>query len=948
LSEFPSLATEHALTALQDKHSILLTATGALAADWKRRFALSNPSDICQTPDILHWQSWLETLHQKHCETVPLLNMQELLLWQQVIGNDLLTHDTHLQTRNSAETKAAARELATHARQAYAVMQDYRIATDALAWQGEEAEALARWIEAIHVQLQQPGLQQRTLQAHITDEVLAKLAVSPGHRHETLLLDGFETLSPSRTRLLNKLAQAGCRIFTLKHDDLPPAPLSHTTLSHTALSHTALPFTDWSQAEPAVQFTALNDGREEIHFLAHRCQQILHQQPEAFIGIVIDDAFSTETLAEVMNESLMPQAGAALRPDMQAISMQGPPLSRWPMISQALHIMGLNSGQAVAFEDFSMLLFCPWLKDYSGERIARSTLDATLRQQQQHELQLDRLHQFNAARSVPGLLMVIDSIRQFSTLKSKHYPVDQWVQHIQAFLNELGLSQYLLNEDQKPCNHEIMQINALRDALLSLVAADSIESTLDWSSLFSLLQSACSRIRLTPTPLHPNVAVISRQQSAGIHFDYLLLPGMHEQSFPSAAKALTLLPLSLQRKLDIPFTHSHTCYAHARWLWQQWLSSGAFIDLSYARQVENQDVLPSPLLGDITPTAWTSTAISGVLSMPIETFDDAPDVPLLDENIRGGTGILTAQSACPFRAFASYRLKLKPLEQPEPGIDARIKGELIHAALEHIWMQLRTQAALAALSETERSTLITQAVQQAWLRCKAWVQPPSRQLESQRLQSLLEQWLNIELARAPFRVESIESLHSVELPFDPLPFDPISGSHGATARTFPVSYKIDRIDRDEQNRRILIDYKSGQKQSLSHWLGERPKEPQLPFYATASALADDDAVSFAHVQSGEQMGFNGLARENVGISGIKTCDGKRNNPEDWPLVLEQWRQSLQQLAEEFVTGHCTVTPRDAQACNHCGLEAVCRVGETGALNFAASDDANRDSTENQA
>jgi hypothetical protein len=48
------------------------------------------------------------------------------------------------------------------------------------------------------------------------------------------------------------------------------------------------------------------------------------------------------------------------------------------------------------------------------------------------------------------------------------------------------------------------------------------------------------------------------------------------------------------------------------------------------------------------------------------------------------------QAACPFRAFVELRLGAEDLEVPVPGLDARQRGTLIHAALEVFWTEVRT------------------------------------------------------------------------------------------------------------------------------------------------------------------------------------------------------------------------------------------------------------------
>jgi len=77
------------------------------------------------------------------------------------------------------------------------------------------------------------------------------------------------------------------------------------------------------------------------------------------------------------------------------------------------------------------------------------------------------------------------------------------------------------------------------------------------------------------------------------------------------------------------------------------------------------------------------------------------------------------------------------------------------------------------------------------------------------------------------------------------------------------------------------------------------------------------------------MGFEGLCGNDTGIRGISVYKGSDEQAEDWPALLAVWRQRINALAGEFVSGRSEVMPRDASACQYCGLEAVCRIDEIG-------------------
>jgi len=53
-------------------------------------------------------------------------------------------------------------------------------------------------------------------------------------------------------------------------------------------------------------------------------------------------------------------------------------------------------------------------------------------------------------------------------------------------------------------------------------------------------------------------------------------------------------------------------------------------------------------------------------SKKLESFEDSK-APPSSQAVRGGTRVLSDQAACPFRAFARWRLAAEELEEPAPG-----------------------------------------------------------------------------------------------------------------------------------------------------------------------------------------------------------------------------------------------------------------------------------------
>lgn len=845
--------------------------------DWKRRLITASGKQVCATPVVFSWAQWMGSLsHQIPAMPVAFNRLQERQLWQQIIRNEL-----------SDASTAAVRGLAKHASAAYALMQQYDIHIHELQYGGEESEALSRWIRAMHKQLSSKVYAGRILQADMDAALLShfKQLVVP----QSVMLDVFVEFAPQQQQFIEALESAGTAVLQLEP----------------------------SQSESMVTLTTCTDTEAECRHIASRCKALLDQDPGMRIAIsAAESASDINRLNHYLNHVLMPEAASSPVCSEQPVSVAGDALVDIPMIQQLLHVLSFGGQGSITFDDFSGLLFSPWLKGYENERLLRAELDATFRRQNRHKLSFKGLLQSSYVQALPQLLSVIKAL---SENKPGSQSAVAWVDHVHELLKASGFVVSGRKDETRRSNMEIRQMNAFRDVLISLVAVDAVCGQLSWVQFLSMLRSACAENRLALAAKFPNVMVMPLHQLSGLKFDHVLVSGLNEEAFPPAAKVNPMLPAGLQQQKRIPMSSGALAFEYAQQLWLQLLQAAPAIEISYAKQKDEKELLASPFTADLNKAA-ASKSISSKQPLALESFEDAPDVPFAsNENVHGGTAIIKNQSACPFRAFAVHRLGIDKLGETSPGIEASSKGSLIHLALEHIWKQLQTQAALVALNDDEMMGLIDAAISHAWQESHVVANARTQGYEQKRMRRILSEWLGKEKERPDFKVIAIEQKYCVSLP-------------ELSSPQFNVNIKADRMDEDEHGRRILIDYKTGAKQSTARWLlhedKQRIEEPQLPQYALAAELGIDDAVAFARVRSGD-MAYEGLSGEDIGIKGVTACDGKRNAPEDWQQVLDDWKANINMLASEFVQGRCEVSPRDTNACQYCGLEAVCRINETG-------------------
>lgn len=270
--------------------------------------------------------------------------------------------------------------------------------------------------------------------------------------------------------------------------------------------------------------------------------------------------------------------------------------------------------------------------------------------------------------------------------------------------------------------------------------------------------------------------------------------------------------------------------------------------------------------------------------------------------VKGGATLLKEQAECPFKAFAHYRLGLRELTLGRAVLDPMQKGLIVHAVLEKIWEQLKSQHALLNLTEEEREHLIASQVDLTLGQLNmAGRKKLIQKLERARLINLIRAWLKQEALRPPFSISGTELNELV------------------TLGSLQFKIRLDRVDTIAEGKKLVIDYKTGEVSAKS-WLEERLTEPQLPLYAVAHAA---EGALFASLKVGK-MGFVGIVKErSEAFDRVQVLEGGK----DWASQRAKWREQLEALAEEYQSGELQVAPIDQKACLYCDLASLCRIKE---------------------
>ena len=135
--------------------------------------------------------------------------------------------------------------------------------------------------------------------------------------------------------------------------------------------------------------------------------------------------------------------------------------------------------------------------------------------------------------------------------------------------------------------------------------------------------------------------------------------------------------------------------------------------------------------------------------------------------------------------------------------------------------------------------------------------------------------------------------------------------------------EIDRIDQTQNNKQVLIDYKTGEAKT-SEWLGVRVLSPQLPLYATHLSPS---AVAFAQIKRGS-MKFRGVKDPSLNFPGLKVFSYQKHiESSEWSDLQDFWKEKIEALVDEFLQGFISIDPaQNKTTCQNCDFGSFCRIG----------------------
>ena len=825
-------------------------------------------------PAILDWTSFVRSAWEERAtDGRMLLNpAQEQSLWADIVGGE-----NHLATI----LEGPRHRLAAMAMRAHELLCSYapRYLREAarIGWD-QDAGAFSGWLSAFDKLCRDSNL---LSPSRTPLELIPILQADPTSR-PSLLAAGFDRLLPIQKNL-----------FDAWGSWQEPAAGALATDPH---------------------FYKAPDDQTELHACAQWCRQQITANPQARLLVVTQDIAMRRGEIERAFLRFDPPG----TPPRFEFSL-GIPLSQVPLVHSA-HLLLRWLGGPLQENEVDWLLSAGFTSVSPQESAA---LQAYMRNLRKRGLERTEwtLQAFVAQRHDSHALLA--GWIQRTSMARRHLldsgtrqsPLD-WAALVPQLLDQVALP-----GERRLSSDEFQALRRWQQAIDTCGSLGFDGRRITWTEFLTSLDRTLEETLFAPESTDAPIQITGPAESAGLSADAIWFLGADEEAWPAAGTTNPLLPIQIQRESAMPHATPRHDWELAQAITSRLLIAAPVIRFSCAGQKKDGETRPSRLIAQLAgpPQTLPAELAPPVVQAPVTVrVKDVTRIPFSPGSIHGGASILTAQSQCPFKAFAAARLAAQGWQPAEAGLTAAQRGQLLHAVLHAIWggppnglrslNDLRNFTDLAAFVEDH-----VQSVLRDRMPAGARERMPHRylELEARRLTRLVTEWLQYESARLPFAVAETEADRPISL----------------AGLTFQV--RLDRIDRLNDGSMLVIDYKSGDVSSNS-WRLPRPDDVQLPLYAGFALDPDQElgGLVFAKIRAGDQE-FTG----HLGNAGATLFAGLNANSSLIKAALTaekliDWKECIEQLARDFLAGRADVDPREnPRPCKRCDLQTLCRIQE---------------------
>lgn len=634
------------------------------------------------------------------------------------------------------------------------------------------------------------------------------------------------------------------------------------------------------QSSSAADLHSFESADAELRAAGRWAREQLQVDPSRRIAIVVNQLERDSVRsARLLREGFTPgwQCADDEAYDLLNISY-GRPLSEYPAVQVALLALRWLFGELTG-RQVSLLLRSSFI--VSASTFDRSRLE--LRMRRWPDRPWRRMSLLRALSEFEEGGHAADWIERFETLEklvvdgpSRRSPT-AWAQAIDTALRTVGWP-----GERSLTSAEFQLVNRWRSLLGEFARTETVVPTLTGPGAIARVSSMAAETLFQPESANAVVDVLGPLEAAGLEFDALWITGMSAEDWPPGGAPLALLNRDLQRRHAMPDATPEDSLVFGQRVLERLRASAERCTFSYARTDGDAGRLPTALLADLDAHAdesdpgWYANSLLG--GRPAVVPDSVPQVAA-DEVVSGGASTIAGQQRDPISAFCAGRLNARSLDPFAAGINAGMRGSLIHDALERLYAEAPTRRAIAAWTSEDIERRIESAVRAAFARHERHADAMLKalfRLERERTAGLLARVVALDRDRDFDRVDNVEQRIDVSL------------------ETVRLSLRCDRIDRLQNGRLVILDYKTGAPKNFL--TNNEPRDPQLVVYAAATR-GDIDGLGIYQVNT------RGVAVDGAGPALTDT--------EDWTEVLDAWINDVRRAAQQIAAGDVRIAAKQS-------------------------------------
>lgn len=832
----------------------IVTASRRLALELRRTYDVQQVQsglETWRTPEIYAWSDWLNYLvdesSPRQARPTRIDSNSSAILWERCLakhgGNPVLSFASVVRQARQSWQRLLDWEVPLESVSRTSVSDDHKMFAKA-AWAYQETLRSNGWIDAAQ------------LPRWIADSLRDGAITPPA----SVLLAGFDRVSPSTQRVTDTLHARGCKVRLQEVESRNEAMVCQSFV----------------------------DRQQEVRAAGYWARQFLARDPAASLAIVCPELEAdAETTARLVREGLAPgwQYADAARRNAVDVSY-GRRLADYPAIAIALLALHWIAG-TLDSREVSLLLRSPFI--VSSRLSGRSRLELDLRRWPDREWSASSLAavQRSSAEGADADQW-LRFLNQLTALQAQHRgnaEPSQWAETFDRFLAENGWP------GEGSQDSESFQLQERWRLLLAEFSATGrVTQRVSLAAAVERLQSMASELIFQPKSSSGIVHLVGMLETSGICYDGIWICGMDASRWPSAPNPLYLVSRRLQEDHGMPDATPRDNLEYSEAVLQRLVRSARTIVASWSIMDGEAELAVSPLLAKLPTSSGSGVADPGWHAASLQLSDNAisviqDDAPALlaGEVVSGGAATLQAQSTDPFSAFARGRLGVRDMSRIEPGLPAAMKGSVAHRVLRALYADKPDSTGIAGWDDGEIASRIDRATESVFAAASRQLSPLNRKLlefERERLSAILARFIDAERTRPPFAVEYVEEQFELQ-------------KHG-----MKLQLRIDRIDRLDDDSLLILDYKTGQAKSLLNRDGEL-SDLQLVVYAAA-------------VNEQQRRPIGGIALVNVdsrrisykGTGGSVAWDTTRRD--DWDERLTRWLGLVDSVMLQLASGDVRV------------------------------------------